>query len=34
MMLDYLDDPDLFRRGDLARLTDLPIAAQRKQSRL
>ena len=34
MMLDYLDDPDLFRRGDLARLRELPIAAERKESRL
>ncbi len=34
MMLDYLDDPELFRRGDLARLGDLPIAAERKESRL
>ncbi len=34
MMLDYLDDPDLFRHGDLGRLTDLPVAAQRKESRL
>ena len=34
MMLDYLNDPDLFRRGDLARLRELPIAAERKESRL
>ena len=34
MMLDYLRDPELFRRGDLARLADLPIAAERKESRL
>ncbi len=34
MMLDYLNDPELFRRGDMARLGDLPIAAERKQSRL
>ncbi len=34
MMLDYLDDPELFRRGDLARLGALPIAAERKESRL
>ncbi len=34
MMLDYLRDPELFRRGDLARLGDLPIAAERKESRL
>jgi 2-hydroxychromene-2-carboxylate isomerase len=34
MMLDYLDDPQLFRRGDWARLSDLPVAAARKESRL
>ena len=34
LMLDYLRDPELFRRGDLARLRDLPIAAERKESRL
>ncbi len=34
MMLDYLNDPELFRRGDLARLRELPIAAERKESRL
>ncbi len=34
MMLDYLNDPELFRRGDMARLGDLPIAAERKESRL
>ena len=34
MMLDYLKDPELFRRGDLARLGDLPVAAERKESRL
>ena len=34
MMLDYLADPELFKRGDLARLDDLPIASERKQSRL
>ncbi len=34
MMLDYLDDPELFRRGDLARIGDLPLAAERKESRL
>jgi 2-hydroxychromene-2-carboxylate isomerase len=34
MMLDYLADPELFRRGDLARLGTLPVAAERKQSRL
>ena len=34
MMLDYLQRPDLFRTGDFARLDDLPVAAQRKESRL
>ena len=34
MMLDFLDDPELFRRGELERLGDLPVAAERKQSRL
>ena len=34
MMLDYLHDPKLFRHGELERLGDLPIAAERKQSRL
>ena len=34
MMLEYLADPELFRRGDLARLGTLPVAAERKQSRL
>jgi 2-hydroxychromene-2-carboxylate isomerase len=34
MMLDYLDDPVLFKRGDLGRLDDLPVAAERKESRL
>lgn len=34
MMLDYLENPNLFKQGDLARLADLPIAAQRKESRL
>ncbi len=34
MMLDFLENPDLFKQGGLARLTDLPIAAQRKESRL
>jgi 2-hydroxychromene-2-carboxylate isomerase len=34
MMLDYLETPDLFKQGGLERLADLPIAAQRKQSRL
>jgi 2-hydroxychromene-2-carboxylate isomerase len=34
MMLDFLENPNLFKQGDLARLTELPIAAQRKESRL
>jgi 2-hydroxychromene-2-carboxylate isomerase len=34
MMLDYLENPNLFKEGELARLTELPIAAQRKESRL
>jgi hypothetical protein len=34
MLLDYLGDPGLFRRGELGRLGNLPVAAQRKQSRL
>ena len=34
MMVDYLDDPELFRRGEFERLRDLPAAAQRKQSRV
>jgi hypothetical protein len=34
MMLDFLDDPELFRRGEFERLGDLPAAAARKQSRL
>jgi len=34
MMLEFLDNPNLFQEGDLARLTDMPIAAARKESRL
>ena len=34
MMLDYLADPSLFQEGELARLGDLPVAAERKESRL
>jgi 2-hydroxychromene-2-carboxylate isomerase len=34
MMLDYLENPELFKKGDLARISDLPIAAARKESRL
>jgi 2-hydroxychromene-2-carboxylate isomerase len=34
MMIDYLDDPDMFSRGDLGRLADIPVGMQRKESRL
>jgi 2-hydroxychromene-2-carboxylate isomerase len=34
MMLDYLDNPDLFSEGELSRLGNLPIGMQRKESRL
>lgn len=34
MMLDFLDDPEPFHRDDWERLRDMPVAAQRKQSRL
>ena len=34
MMLDHLENPDLFKQGGLERLTDRPVAAQRKESRL
>ena len=34
MMLDYLDDPDLFKKGELGRLGDLPVGVERKESRL
>ena len=34
MMLDYLEDPTLFQQGDFGRLTSLPTAAERKESRL
>jgi len=34
MMLDYLINPELFKEGDLARISDLPVAAARKESRL
>jgi 2-hydroxychromene-2-carboxylate isomerase len=34
MLLDYLRDPALFKQGELARLADLPRAAERRQSRL
>ena len=34
MMLEFLENPHLFQAGDLARLTNMPIAAARKESRL
>lgn len=34
MMLDYLDNPDLFATGELGRLGDLPVGVERKESRL
>ena len=34
MMIDYLNDPDLFRTGELGRLGDLPIGVQRKESQV
>ena len=34
MLLDYLDDPQTFQRGEHARLRDLPVASVRAQSRL
>ncbi len=34
MMIEYLNDPDLFKKGDLGRLGDLPVGMQRKESRL
>ncbi len=34
MMLDFLADPEAFRAGEWNRLGDLPVAAQRKESRL
>ncbi len=34
MMIEYLDDPGIFARDELGRLADLPVAAQRKESRL
>jgi 2-hydroxychromene-2-carboxylate isomerase len=34
MMLDYLDNPDLFASGELGRLGDLPVGVERKESRL
>ena len=34
MLLEYLADPEMFARGELARLGDLPEAARRKESRL
>jgi hypothetical protein len=34
MMIEYLDDPDLFTKGDLGRLGNIPVGMQRKESRL
>jgi 2-hydroxychromene-2-carboxylate isomerase len=34
MMIDYLNDPDLFSKGELGRLGNLPVGMQRKESRL
>jgi 2-hydroxychromene-2-carboxylate isomerase len=34
MMLDFLADPELFRSGEFERLRSLPIATERKESRL
>ncbi len=34
MVLDYLAEPASFKTGEMARISDLPIATQRKQSRL
>ncbi len=34
MMIEYLNDPDLFTKGDLGRLGSIPVGMQRKESRL
>ena len=34
MLLEFLDDPGMFARGELGRLGDLPVAAARRESRL
>lgn len=34
MMLDYLADPSLFEKGEFGRISDLPVASARRQSRL
>ena len=34
MMLEFLGDPEAFRRGEFERIRDLPVAAARKESRL
>ena len=34
MMIEYLNDPDLFTKGDLGRLGNLPVGMQRRESRL
>lgn len=34
MLIDYLEDPALFESGEFSRISDLPIGAARKESRL
>lgn len=34
MLLDYLGDPEMFKKGEFGRLDDLPVGAARKESRL
>ena len=34
MMIEYLNDPDLFTKGDLGRLDNISVGMQRKESRL
>ncbi len=34
MMLDYLDNPELFSSGELGRLGNLPVGVERRESRL
>jgi len=34
MMLDFLNEPELFSHGEWGRLGEMPVAAQRRQSRL
>ena len=33
MMIEYLNDPNLFTKGDLGRLGNIPVGIQRKESR-